>query len=144
MEYANELGYRWGMTSNGMLINDEIENYRKIPVMPGLFAFGDKKMHLATKRLHTMEVVRYQIARLSYQTSHGYCKVAEGNIQYESKLPTGAITNNALSKSGIKTRSVYRSLYASITAIYKKRTLIQFAKTDRVPTQSTQTEYRFR
>lgn len=24
MEYANELGFRWGMTSNGMLINDEI------------------------------------------------------------------------------------------------------------------------
>lgn len=24
MEYANELGYKWGMTSNGMLINDEI------------------------------------------------------------------------------------------------------------------------
>ena len=27
-----------------MLINDEIENYRKRPVMPGLFAFGDKAL----------------------------------------------------------------------------------------------------
>ena len=24
MDYANKLGFRWGMTSNGMLINDEI------------------------------------------------------------------------------------------------------------------------
>ena len=24
MEYANKLGYKWGMTSNGMLINDDI------------------------------------------------------------------------------------------------------------------------
>ena len=30
MDYANKLGFRWGMTSNGMLITDEILEKRKL------------------------------------------------------------------------------------------------------------------